>query len=341
MTRETFRKILVTPELLEKVNPENIKLRDQFLKEKNARSSDKTIISYLSDLNIFFVYTLLYNDNKFFVDYRKIELSSFFNYCLDQLKWSSSRYNRMKSCLSSFSNFILKYLDDIYPNFKPIVLNSIDNMPKNLVREKTILTDEQIDKLFKDLKDANEIQVICWLALAIASGSRFAELLRFEVDNIDGDHLAFNDIFIETLRPIKSKGRTKTGKMSLKYIIKDLFWDKYNDWLLEREKILVKNNKSHNFIFIKKNGDPADESTARGWINKIQHYISVPFYAHALRHRACSYLSRKKIPYALIKELFSWESIDMISIYDDNSAKDKDWPELENLKTKSEDISSK
>jgi len=54
MARKTYKKVIVTPELLEQVNPKNIELRDLFLKEKNARSSDKTIISYLSDLNIFF-----------------------------------------------------------------------------------------------------------------------------------------------------------------------------------------------------------------------------------------------------------------------------------------------
>ena len=64
MARKTYKKVIVTPELLAQVNPKNIELRDLFLKEKNARSSDKTITSYLSDLNIFFIYNLLYNNNK-------------------------------------------------------------------------------------------------------------------------------------------------------------------------------------------------------------------------------------------------------------------------------------
>ena len=49
MGRKTYKKVIVTPELLAQVNPKNIELRDLFLKEKNARSSDKTIISYLSE----------------------------------------------------------------------------------------------------------------------------------------------------------------------------------------------------------------------------------------------------------------------------------------------------
>ena len=40
MARKTYKKVIVTPELLAQVNPKNIELRDLFLKEKNARSSE-------------------------------------------------------------------------------------------------------------------------------------------------------------------------------------------------------------------------------------------------------------------------------------------------------------
>ena len=36
MARKTYKKVIVTPELLAQVNPKNIELRDLFLKEKNA-----------------------------------------------------------------------------------------------------------------------------------------------------------------------------------------------------------------------------------------------------------------------------------------------------------------
>ncbi len=68
MGRKTFFKVITTPELIEKINPENKKLVAKFLKEKSTRSSELTVMNYQSDLNIFFVYNLLNNDNKFFVD---------------------------------------------------------------------------------------------------------------------------------------------------------------------------------------------------------------------------------------------------------------------------------
>lgn len=332
MSRKTYKKIIVTPELLSQVNPKNIALRDMFLKEKNARTSDKTTVAYLSDLNIFFVHNLLYNENKFFVDVKKLELSQFFSYGLEELKWGSARYSRMKACLSSLSNFIERMLDDEYPNFHNIILKSVEPVPKEFVREKTVFSDEEINNLIENLEKDGETQIVCWLSLAIASGCRFSELLRFTLNIIDENNTAYEGIFLETTKAIKTKGRGKTGKLLKKYIIKDIFWDKYMKWLPLREKIMKENGKEHNSIFIKSNGNPASESTARGWISKVQSYLNKPFYCHSLRHYSVSFLGRKKIQPELIRSLFGWNDINLVFLYDDVEAKDKSWPELENLK---------
>jgi site-specific recombinase XerD len=332
MPRETFRKVIVTEDLLKQVNPENIKLRDKFLKEKSTRSSNLTIKGYFSDLNIFCTWCLLYNNNIHFTDMRKIQFSEFFSYCVDELKWNSARYGRMKSTLSSFSNFISKFYDEDFPRFKPIVLQSVELMPKSLVREKTVLSEIQMNDLFNILKENNETQIICWLALAIASGSRFSELLRFTTDIIDENLTAFDGLFLETTKQIKCKGRTRSGKLLTKYIVKDLFWDKYQDWLIERKKIMDKKGKDHNSIFIKMNGDPAEESTARGWVSKIEEYGKINFYPHLCRHYYCTFLSRINIPPELIKELVGWSDLSMIPTYNDLEAKDREWQELGKLK---------
>lgn len=332
MPRKTFRNKITTPELLAKINPENLKLKEAFLKEKGFRSSEKTIIGYNSDLDIFMCWNVLYNDNKLFTTIKKLEMSAFFGFCIEDLRLGSARYGRLKSCLSSFSNFIEKFFDETYIGYRNIVLKSVESMPKNAAREKTILSEEQIKFIFDSLEKENKKQISCWLALAIASGCRFSELLRFSTDLIDENHVAFDGIFLETTRAIKTKGRTKTGKMLVKYIIKDIFWDKYNIWLEERQKILDKTGQDHNFIFIKKDGSPADESTARGWVNSIQNFVNAPFYCHCLRHYSVSFLSRKKISPELIKSLFGWEDLSMVFLYDDVKIQDKTFPELENLK---------
>jgi integrase len=331
MSRKTYKNIITSEELTAQINPENLKLMKQFLKEKNTRSSDGTIKSYESDLIIFFTWVLLYCNNKIFIDMRKIELSDFFSFAVGDLKWGSSRFSRCKSTLSSLSNFIEKFLDDQFPTFRNNVLRAVESMPKNAVREKTVLSDEQVNKLLKYFEE-NDPQIACWLALAVASGSRFAELSRFSVDIIDIEHLAFQNIFIETLKPIKTKGRTKTGKLLYKYIIKDIFVPHYQKWLPIREKIMLDYNQKHTSIFINSNGELAQESTIRGWVKKIEDYLGIPFYPHATRHFFATYLIKANLPFSLIQEICGWSSSEMIRVYDDTSLKDKTFLELDNLK---------
>jgi site-specific recombinase XerD len=333
MPRKTFKLQTTSEELIAQINPENKKLVSRFLREKNTRSSDSTIKGYESDLNIFLVWNLQYNNNKYFVDIKKLEFSEFFSFGVSEMHWSSARFGRVKSVLSSLSNFIERFMDDLYPNFKNVILKAVESMPKNTVREKTILTDEQVENLLNYFKDKDK-QLCCWLALSIASGSRFSELLRFTIDNIDENHTAFDGLFLETLKPIKSKGRTKTGKMLIKYILKDFFLPYYNSWLEERQEIINKNNKIHNFVFIKDNGDPAKESTARSWVMKIEEQLNgVPYYPHCNRHYYTTMLSKKKIPSELIQELVGWSSEGMVKLYTDTTVKDRSWDELDNLKT--------
>ena len=334
MSRETFRNVITSDELTEQINPKNIKIGERFIKEKNTRCSDATITGYKSDLKIFFTWNLLENDNKFFVDIKKIELADFFSYAVDDLKWGSSRFSRMRSCLSSLSIFIEKFYDELYPDFRNIVLRAIELMPKSARRKKTILSEEQVDGLLKHLKDElDKPNESCLLALAICSGARKSELLRFDLDLIDENNTAFDGVFIETKEKIKTKGFSKEGKMLYKYIIKDLFMPYYSEWLIRRKEIMDKNGvEEHNKLFIKSNGEPAQVSTIEGWIDKWEKYLGVDFYLHALRHYTCTYLAKIGIEQELIIEIFGWASADMYKIYCDLTAKDRKWKGLGKLK---------
>jgi hypothetical protein len=109
MPRETYRKQITSPELWEQVNPLNKKLMERCLREKNTRCADGTINGYDSDLKIFFTWNLLYNDNKDFPLIEKLELADFFSYAVEELQWGSSRFGRVRSALSTLSNFIEKF----------------------------------------------------------------------------------------------------------------------------------------------------------------------------------------------------------------------------------------
>ena len=66
--RETFRKVITSPELIVQINPKNQQLADRFLKNFATKRSPNSVISYRSNLNIFMCWNILWNENKFFVD---------------------------------------------------------------------------------------------------------------------------------------------------------------------------------------------------------------------------------------------------------------------------------
>ena len=331
MARKTYKQKIVTEELLKQVNPINVDLFEKFLKEKATRTSPTTIKNYRSSGNIFFVYNLLHNENKIFTDIRKLEFSDFFSYATDELRWGSARTNGVRSLLSSLSIFIEKFLDDQYPSFRNIVLKTIESTPKEFRREKTILSTEQVDSLLKYLSETDS-QRACWLALAAFSGSRFSELLRFTTDILDPDHTAFGDLFMETKKQIKTKGRGREGKLLYKYILKDRFLPFYEKWIVDREKIMLDKNQSHTALFIRDDGTPATDGTIRSWVSTMETYLGTNLYPHCLRHYLVTEFSRKNIPAMLIKDLVGWSGLEMVNLYNDLTSKDKTWTELDNLK---------
>ena len=330
MGRKTYTNKITSPELISKINPENLKLMKRFIKEKGTRSSDKTIKVYTSNLNIFMVWNYLNNDNKHFTEIKKLEFADFFSFAVEELKLGSARLNNLRSVLSSLSIFIEKFFDSDFPNFRNVILKTIESTPKEVRREKTILTDDQVERLLQHLFETDK-QKACWLALASTSGARFSELMRFDVDIIDKDRTAFGDLFLETTRQLKTKGRGKGGKLLYKYILKEKFIPYYDAWMEERSKIMADKGQSHNSMFIQRDGTPATEGVIRQWIEGFEEYLGVPFYAHSIRHYLVTLLSKKNIPYALIKELMGWSTLEMCSIYDDTTARDKVWKELDGL----------
>ena len=334
MGRKTFRKVITSKEISEQINPKNRNLINRFLKEKNTRCSDTTITNYKSDLEIFFTWNYLENDDKFFIKIRKLELADFFAYCVEDLKWGSSRFARMRSCLSSLSEFIEKFYDEDYPEFRNIVLKAIESMPKAERRKKTVLSKEQVDNLLNYLSnELNNPQEACLLALAISSGARKSELLRFDIDLIDENNTAFDDLFIETKEPIKTKGRTKEGKLLYKYIYKKTFIDYYKTWLPIRKKIMEENGvEEHNKLFIRRDGQPIQVAGVDRWIEKWEKYLEVPIYMHCFRHYLVTELTRIGLEQGFIVELYGWDSQEMYNTYCDITAKDKKWKNLDKLK---------
>lgn len=336
--RETFRKVITSPELIEQINPENQKLVDRFLKNFATKRSPNSVVNYRSNLNIFFCWNVLYNENGFFIDLKKFELMDFFDFCVTELKWGSNRFAQMHSCLSSFSTWIENIYDEKYPTFRNL-LPKIEKLPKETVRKKSVFKKEELDMLMNWLGEQDKVNEQCLLALIMSSGSRASELLRFTTDMIDENHTAFEGLFLETTEDIRVKGRGVNGKYIPRYLIKDIFLPYYKKWLPIRDEIMRETGKDHNFIFIRPDGEPALISTIRSWMEKWDDVLDKHWYPHAGRHFWTTYLLSIGLEKELIQELQKWSSDALVDIYNDATAKDRKWKNLDKLKAALEEES--
>ena len=328
--RKTYRKVITSPELIEKINPKNKALMERFLKNFATKRSPKSVVVYRSNLNIFFCYCVENLDNVFFVELKKSMLLDFFDYCVTTLKWNSARFSQMHSCLSSLSTFVEDIYDDTYPNFRNL-LPKIEKLPKEFARKKSVFSKEEIDKLMNWLGEINKPQEQCLLALMTSSGARASELARFTTTIIDENNTAFDDLFLETTEEIKIKGRGVNAKSKLRYILKDSFLPYYKKWLPIREQIMKENGKEHDYIFIRADGEPAQVTTTRGWIEKWDTVLDKHLYFHSIRHFWTTYLLGLGLEKEFVQELQDWSSDTLVNLYNDATMKDRKWKNLDKL----------
>ena len=318
--RKTVYNSISSPEKLAKVNPENIQLGTDFLEYLTSIDRSKsTVDAYRNDLNIFWCWCLEFNQNKFFIDLSKREIAKYQNYCLNTLGWSPARMRRVKSTLSSLSNYIENMLDDEFENYRPIV-RKIESPASCAVREKTILESEQLQELLDKLVEKEQFDKACMLSLAMNNGRRKSELPRMKVSYFTEDNVIYGSLY-KTPETVTTKGRGSRGKQLTVYTLKNGF-QKYLDlWLKYREE---NNITSEWLIPRKENGVYIDEqvpaTTMDSWADTFSRILGVPFYWHSLRHYFCTACSRSGLPDDVIKNLVGWESNDMVAIYKDIAA---------------------
>jgi integrase len=317
MPRKTSRVLTVTPELWQEVDTDNKKLMDDFL--EYLRSTDKspgTIKQYTSDLKIFFCWNLKNNKNKYFVDFSKRDMLRYQNWILNDLKLSSNRIRGLRSALSSMSDYIEKMLDDEYPDFRNII-NKIPAPVRQEVRDKTILTEEQVQYLLDYLVERKKYQQACVFALAIASGARKAELLRFKVSHFSDENIIYGALY-KTPEKIKTKGRGSLGKMIPKYVLVNKFKPYFDLWMEERKQLGLGDN---DILFWKKEKDtfiPAKISTLNSYSLTFSKILGIDFYFHSNRHYFTTALCKANIPADVIKDIVGWSSVAMVSLYNDS-----------------------
>lgn len=317
--RKTVYNNITSEEKLAKVNPENIQLGNDFLEYLTSIDRSKTTInSYDADLKVFWCWNEEFNNNKFFVDLSKRDIAKFQNHALNTWGWSPARMRRVKSTLSSLSNFVESMLDDEYKDYRPIV-RKIENPAACAVREKTVFSKEQLQKLLDYLVEKGQYDKACMLALCMSNGRRKSELPRLKLSYFTEENIIYGSLY-KTPETITTKGRGSRGKMLTIYTLKSGF-QKYLDlWVKFREE----NNITSDWLIPKKeNGvwidEPVATTTLDSWADTFSNFLGVPFYWHSLRHFFVTQMSESNIPDSVIQDIIGWDSAEMCRLYCDTS----------------------
>lgn len=78
MSRKTKMNHITSPELIDKINPDNIQLKNDFLDYlRSVQRSSGTISGYSNDLDIFFVWVLEHAKNKPFHEITKRDIIAY------------------------------------------------------------------------------------------------------------------------------------------------------------------------------------------------------------------------------------------------------------------------
>ena len=313
MSRKTVYNNLVTQKEWEQVNEDNKDLMTEFLEYLGSVGRSKeTILQYENDLKISFVWLLNNCKNKHFTEIKKRDIIKFQGFLLNTCGMSSARIRRLRSTLSSLSNYIETFLDDEYEDFRNII-NKIEAPVLQPVREKTIVTFEDCERVAQQLIDKGDYQLACILAFACYSGLRKQELTRLLIKDFTTDKkMELGGGFYKTT-PIRVKGRG--NRTESKYIWNKV--DKYlNLWLKHREKLDI----NCEYLFCRKINNKWDKllvSTMNSYAEKLSKLFGNSTYWHQFRHTYPTMLTKAGIPLEVCKILLGHSTLEMSQRYID------------------------
>lgn len=322
MPRKTQQNHITNPALLDDVNPNNMRLKQDFLRYlESVQRSPGTIAAYNSDLNIFFTWNYLYNNDKDFVKISKRDYVMLQNWLINENKNSPARVRRIKSSISSLGGFIESVLDDEeeFKGFRSVI-KKIESPVNQPVRDKTVLSDEQLTALLEQLTSEGKHAKACMLALAMYSGRRKAELVRFKVDDFKEENLVCGGALYKTSDAIKTKG-FGLGKFIYCYTLAKEFKPYFDRWMKQREDEGIESI----WLFPMKE-DPTQQmrsDTLNSWALSFSKMLDVDFYWHSMRHNFCTRLIRAGLPEGVVQEIVGWSSADMVKVYTDIDAEER------------------
>ena len=318
MARKTKMNKITSAEKTALINKNNLQLKNEFLSYlRSVGRSQGTINGYDNDLLIVFTYVMENLNNKDFSTLTKRDRLSLQGWLVSNGN-SSARIRRIKSSISSLSNYCENILAGDDPEFDDYhsIVRKIENPPLAATREKTVWETDELERLLQCLVDKKKFEQACFVALGMYGGRRKSEICRFKVSDFDDNHLVFGGAMYKS-SPILTKG----NKYLECYTLAKRFKPYLDMWIDYR----TENGIVSEWLFPAKD-DPKEHiqiTTLNSWTKTFSNITNNDFYFHSLRHYFVSDLSKAGIPDSAVVTIIGWSSADMFNIYNDNSKDDQ------------------
>ena len=317
MGRKTNRVLKADPKILETINEDNKYLMDDFINYLiSVDRTKETIKVYKSNLNIIFCWIAERCKNKPFYEITKRDIMNMQNFMIRN-RLSSARIKNIRSTMSSLSDYIERMMDDEYPDFRNII-SKIPTPPKAETREKTVLSESDVQELLDVLVSSNRFQVACFVAMSAYGGARKAETIQYQASWFNDDN-TINGLW--KTPTIRTKGSGSIGKKLNKYILKNKVEEYLNLWLNQRKELGV---DIDDLFVTKENGKwvRAKISTVSSFMETCSNLMEMDIYCHNFRHFFVSYLAKNNIPLEVIADIVGHNSSETTKLYNDNPKED-------------------
>lgn len=205
-------------------------------------------------------------------------------------------------------------MDEDYPTFRNIV-KVLEPVAKTFVRERPILTMDQIKECLVKLEEAKKYQVAACLAVLAGSGMRKSEVVQMKMSDFTEDRLVYGGRAYESEK-IRTKGRGKEGKVVTRIIFRTLVpLDHYIElWKQKREELGIKSE----WMFVAYHDgsyQQANVATINSFARTIGNYLGEDFFPHNVRHTTSTALELAGYPIDVVQSIFRWADPKMVKYY--------------------------